>query len=178
MRPTLLLLVCAACAGELAEPPSESRGGEETPVDPDVVTVDPDATLDALLDTIASEGGGTNCFWLWGSVQQTDAMQRLVLHDGEHRLEGWVTCDEAALERALPPPAGLLLGFRDGILVSTHPSDISHSSPLDGMEPDDRSLASHVPVIIEGDDLPTIGVALPALAEVTRLFGAAMMVRP
>lgn len=77
-------------------------------------------------------------------------------------------------------PSGVIIGWRDDSLIMTHGSDVSESATFDAeyndnMTPDPRLRQVYVMLHIRGDEETPASIALPTLANVTEVFGVALM---
>lgn len=121
-----------------------------------------------------------DCAFLWGKVDSIPGAVPVTWAQGARSLGGLVTCaPDDVVERALPPSSGVLMGWHRGELMMAHGSDLSEASSFAsfrGVARHDRAVrASYVMIVLDRNEPVSAQIALAQLAEITEVFGAAML---
>lgn len=186
------LVMGTACGGSrgserpVAPEPAGSPQAEVASAVPSV-EIDSSAALPEMIAAIAAAdwGGavdGDDCAFLWGDIDVGPGLSplRVAAEGGRPAISGFIACDDEAIERALPQPSGVIMAWRGDDLVMAHASDIGDGVDFDSAyreaaTADPAVRASYVVVAISGDEATPAATALEGFAQITQVFGAAML---
>lgn len=186
------LVMATACGGArgserpVAPVPDRSPPAEITNAVPSV-EVDASAALPEMIAAIAAAdwGGavdGDDCAFLWGVIDVGPGLAplRVAAEGGGPAISGLIACDDEVIESALPQPSGVIMAWRGDDLVMAHASDVGDGVDFDAAyreaaTADPRVRASYVVVAISGAESTSAATALEGFAQITQVFGAAML---